>query len=32
MEEKLLGWTSFSSYHELTLHGHYIMGVNMNYI
>lgn len=31
MEGKMLGWTMFSSYPELTLHGHYVMDVNMNY-
>lgn len=27
----MFGWTMFSSYPELTLHGHYVMDVNMNY-
>ena len=30
--EPCADWTLFSSYPSLTLHGHYIMGVNMNYI
>ena len=32
MEENLLGWTLFSSYPRMTLHGHYIMDVSTNYI
>ena len=31
MESHLLVWTLCNSYPLLTLHGHYIMDVNMNY-